>query len=239
MTTTTLDCETYIAAKTSILRIQDLTLGERVLLMRIASFPEYFESAEHCAEEIGFTASTVKKMKRVLEEKGYVICVANSGRGKRYIAREDLRTHRKDEPVEKEVKVDTSMLRPVKSQSRKTGNPWKKWKEQNPDLVPALDACTNYLAWRQIPLLDPAKLRKQLKITADLFRDPDKPNYHVQMITSYIEYLESDAYAYQAEHTKFCPIITSQDDLFRKFSAVREFKWDTSRHYDPSKVLTR
>ena len=70
MKTPTVNDEAFISAKTSILRIPDLTLGEKVLMMRIASFNEYFESAEHCAETLGFTVATVRRMKRTLKSKG-------------------------------------------------------------------------------------------------------------------------------------------------------------------------
>ena len=234
------DDKDYVAAKLSILRIEDLTLGEKVLLLRIASFKEYFESAEHCAKVMGFTAGTVRKMKRILEGKGYITTIANNGRGKRYVTRPEFQLTKKEEETEglPTSKIDTSMLKPVKPQRRERNDAWTRWKKQYADLIPALDACTNYLSRRGIPLLDPAKLRKQLTIVSDTFRDPEDPTAHIRIITTYIAYLESDAYLYQVEHTKYCPVINSQDDLFGKFSAIRDFKRTPSRHYDPNKVLT-
>ena len=231
----------FLTMRFEICRMTDLTPADKLVLARIAGFDDYFESAEKCAELLGYTPGTVRKIKQKLEKKGYIIATSNNGRGKRYVAREDFRVKkRKKAEAETPVQpnVDTSMLRPSKTQP-KTNRDWDKWKVKNKDLVPALDACMNYLAWRQIPVVDPKALRRSLTITADMFRNPDDPDAPVRVIKGYIRYLQSDEYAYQAQHTKFCPIITTQDDLFRNFNAVREFKWDESRHYDPRKVLTR
>lgn len=235
--------EEYISAKMSILRIPDLTLGEKVLFLHIASFGEYFESIKKCAELTGFTEGTIKKMRSILEEKGYIIPIPHNGNGKKYVVKEEYR--REDQTVAAETtkplqpQPNTSLLKPAKSQRRERNDAWSRWKKAHPELLPALDACTNYLLWRKIPLVDPSSLRRQLVATSDMFKDPRDESAHVSMILTYIDYLKSDEYAYQVEHTKFCPTITTQDDLFRKFNAIREFKQDESRHYDPRKTLTR
>lgn len=232
----------FITMRLEICRMTDLTPADKLVLARIAGFDDYFESAEKCAELLGYTAGTVRKIKQRLERKGYITATSNTGRGKHYVAREDFRVKKRKKKEAEETPVqpdiDTSMLRPSAS-TPKTKRDWDQWKIKNKNLIPALDACMNYLAWRQIPVVDPKALRRQLKITAETFVNPEDPDYPCKVIVAYIKYLESKEYEYQVQHTKFCPIIASQDDLFRKFSAIREFKWDKSRHYDPRKVLTR
>lgn len=251
----------FVTMKLSICRMTDITPADKIVLARIAGFDDYFESAEKCAELLGYTPGTVRKVKQKLEKKGYIIATSNNGRGKHYVAREDFRVKKrkkvaKPSPAEttntpndtdnevnaqaetQQPKIDTSMLKPSAS-TRRSRNDWGNWEKQHKDLIPALDRCVNYLTNRGIPILDPKSLRRNLTITSDLYRRSDSPDFHVRIITQYIDYLESPQYEYQATHTKYCPIVSSQYDLFSKFNAIREFYHDESRHYDPRKTLTR
>lgn len=234
----------FITMRFELCQRKDLSPAEKMVLARIAGFDDYFESAEKCAEILGYTPGTVRKIKQKLERRGFIIATANNGRGKRYVALDEFRVKKRKksaEPTEEkpvQPQVDTSMLRPSKSEPR-TKRDWDKWEKKNKDLIPALDRCVNYLTKNKIPITDPKGLRRGLTITADLYRTPEDPTAHVEIITTYIDYLESPQYAYQAQHTKYCPRITTQYDLFGKFEAIRDFKWDESRHYDPKKVLTR
>lgn len=235
--------EKFLTIKLSICRMTDLSPADKLVLARIAGFKEYFESSKKCAELLGYTESTVKKIKQKLEKKGYITSVANTGRGKKYIAREDFRTNKpsKEKRTQKVEmpQIDTSMLKPSKGAEKKKFESFEEWKKKYPELIPALDACCNYLSRQQIPLLTPWKLRSDLVKTTDMFRNSKHPDAHVKVVLNYIKYLESREYLYQVENNKFCPVILSQDDLFRKFNPIREYKWDKSRHYDASKVLTR
>lgn len=236
----------FVTVRFEICQMEDLCPAEKFVLARIAGFDDYFESAENCAKLLGYTPGTVRKIKQRLEKKGYIIATSNNGRGKHYVAREDFRIKKKKKtqvPKESKTeveqpKIDTSMLRPSKSQP-KTKRDWDTWEKKNKDLVPVLDRCMNYLSKNRIPVTDAKALRRGLAITADLFRHPKDPTAHVAVLMSYLDYLESPQYEYQLEHTKYCPRVTTQYDLFGKFGQIRDFKWDEERHYDPRKTLTR
>lgn len=264
-----------------------LTPLEVMVLSRICSFGIFFESAEVTAEFLNRQPSSVRNAKQKLERLNYIWCIEDTGRGKKYIARADLRARdfsKKDmqlldqirarveknigsfyipdifldkykaelvseqtdrvpnnisaePPKETKVKLKatTSNYDPEKSDR----NAWKRWQKDHPDLVNVYMKVIQYLNRQKIPVLNQSTLRKDLTMTADLFRTDKDPTAHVSMISTYIDYLESDEYLYQLEHTQFCPRITTQDDLFKKFKAIRDFKSDPRRQYDPAKVLTK
>lgn len=70
----------------NILNDKNLTPAEKMVYARICYFEEFFESSEATGEYLGIKAWTVKTAKRKLEKLGYIICVENTGRGKRYVA---------------------------------------------------------------------------------------------------------------------------------------------------------
>lgn len=63
-------------------------------------------------------------------------------------------------------------------------------------------------------------------------------NYDSIIIDSFLDYLESDDYAYQLAHNPYCPRITRTSDLINKFTSIREIKNNKDRRYDPDKTLT-
>lgn len=69
-----------------ILSDKSLSLAEKFVYARICYFEEFFESAEATADYLGIGVSVVKRAKRELEDKGHIVCVKNSGRGKVYVA---------------------------------------------------------------------------------------------------------------------------------------------------------
>ena len=69
-----------------ILGDKTLSLTEKFVYARICYFEEFFESAEATAEYLGIGVSAVKRAKRTLEDKGNIVCVKDSGRGKVYVA---------------------------------------------------------------------------------------------------------------------------------------------------------
>lgn len=65
---------------------KNLNPAEKMVYARICFFEEFFESAEATAEYLGISKWAVQHAKRKLEELGYIICVENTGRGKKYVA---------------------------------------------------------------------------------------------------------------------------------------------------------
>lgn len=234
--------KTFLVIPERVCRRADLTPIEKLVLGRVMSFDIYSESTEQCAEMLGVCKGSVTNSKRSLEQRKFIECVDNDGRGKAYITSSHwpLDGKQVEEPEEpkKETRGNLSILRPSTS-TKKTPNEWNNWKKKNADLVPILDLATNYLAKQKIPITDPKALRRSLLVVANMYRSEEEPTAHIYLLRTYFDYLESDDYAYQLEHTKYCPIISSQNDLFGKFQAIRDFKNDPRRHYDPTKTLTR
>ena len=80
----------FIVLRQEVLYDNNLSLTDKFVYARICTFDEYFESAESCAEVLGLSKRQVEDAKRRLEKAGYIMCIANTGRGKRYKARYDL-----------------------------------------------------------------------------------------------------------------------------------------------------
>lgn len=68
-----------------ILQDRNLTPAEKLVYARIAYFEEFFEESKKTAEYLGIKEWTVQSAKRRLEKLGYIKCICNSGRGKRYV----------------------------------------------------------------------------------------------------------------------------------------------------------
>lgn len=80
----------FIVMRKEILKDKTLSSTDKIVYARICSFDEYFESAERCGELLGMTAWQVQKSRRKLELSGYIRCIENTGRGKKYQAVYDL-----------------------------------------------------------------------------------------------------------------------------------------------------
>ncbi len=78
-----------------ILSDENLTPAEKMVYARICYFIEFFESVEATAKYLGLKIWTIQSAKRKLEKLGYIICVQNTGRGKRYVADVNLGIYNK------------------------------------------------------------------------------------------------------------------------------------------------
>ena len=76
----------FIILHREILTCKELTDTDRIVYARICTFDIYFESAEACAEFLGKTERAVQDSKRKLERLGFIECIENTGRGKKYRA---------------------------------------------------------------------------------------------------------------------------------------------------------
>ena len=81
----------FIVLRQEVLLDKRLSAVEKIVCARICAFDKYFESAEACAEVLGLTKRQVEEAKRKLEKTGYIDCISNTGRGKCYQAKYDLR----------------------------------------------------------------------------------------------------------------------------------------------------
>lgn len=267
--------------------LPNLTPLEVMVLSRICSFGIFFESVETTAEFLNRQPSSIRNAKQKLERLNYICCIEDTGRGKKYIARADLRARelsKKDQQIlnqirtrvekntgsfyipdifldkqkaelvseltdkptnnvsaqpTKEVQVKVKAVKSTYNPEKHDRNAWKRWRKDHPDLVNVYMKVIQFLNRQKIPVLNQSTLRKDLTMIANMYRTDKDPTAHIGMISTYIDYLESPEYSYQLEHTQYCPRIATQDDLFRKFKAIRDFKTDPRRQYDPTKVLTK
>ena len=109
-----------IAINGAILHDKRLTPTQKLVYARIAYFKEYFESAENAAAFLGLTAYAVQEAKRVLERLGYIRCVENTGRGKRYVS--DLQTGLVENSQEPDQSQSSENARSSKSPSQTSQN---------------------------------------------------------------------------------------------------------------------
>lgn len=74
----------FIVMREWVLRDKNLSSTDKIVYARMCSFDIYFESAEECAEFLGMSERQVREARRKLEKYGYIKCVVNDGRGKKY-----------------------------------------------------------------------------------------------------------------------------------------------------------
>lgn len=74
----------YALLTQAILGDQRLSSTDKIVLGRISGFARFYESATATAEFCGLSERQVKDAKRKLEKLGYIIVIANTGRGKAY-----------------------------------------------------------------------------------------------------------------------------------------------------------
>lgn len=107
-----------------ILNDKNLAPAEKMVYARICYFEEFFESAEATAEYLGVKVWTVQSAKRKLEKLGYIVCIRNTGRGKRYVADVNLGIYNKGRVcseqsqslVETKSDIGENKVRPWKNQ---------------------------------------------------------------------------------------------------------------------------
>lgn len=76
----------FIVLHREILTCKELTDTDRIVYARICTFDIYFESSEACAQFLGKSERVIQEAKRKLERLGFIECVENTGRGKKYRA---------------------------------------------------------------------------------------------------------------------------------------------------------
>lgn len=231
----------FLTIALDICSLLDLTPVDKMVLGRIAGFETYFESSEQCANIFGVKAETIRKSKAKLEKLGYIKSIENTGRGKKYQANPLWKTN-KTKKVEIKEKVQTvkpsgfvPSVVPSVAEKKQKFSKEEAFIENYPNLKEPLARAKKYLKEHKIPVTNGGFLRHDLLQVAELFH----PDAQERVLLGYFNYLESTAYEYQVAHTKFCPTITQQSDMFGKFSAIRAFSQDKERQYDPSKVLTK
>ena len=75
----------FIMIPMEVMMDERLTLADKAVYGRGHFFNEYFESAGETAKLLGISENQVKISKRKLESLGFMTCIANDGRGKRYV----------------------------------------------------------------------------------------------------------------------------------------------------------
>ena len=76
----------WVMIPMSVMTDDRLTLADKVVFGRAFYFETFFESPARTASVLGISENQVKMSKRKLEQLGYLECIDNTGRGKKYIA---------------------------------------------------------------------------------------------------------------------------------------------------------
>lgn len=76
----------WVMIPMSVMTDDRLTLADKVVFGRAFYFETFFESPGRTASVLGISENKVKISKRKLEQLGYLECIGNDGRGKKYIA---------------------------------------------------------------------------------------------------------------------------------------------------------
>lgn len=78
------DIAKYALLTQAILGDPQLSSTDKIVLGRISGFAKFYESASATAEFCGLSERQVQESKRKLEKLGYIVTIANTGRGKAY-----------------------------------------------------------------------------------------------------------------------------------------------------------
>lgn len=78
------DIAKYALLTQAILGDPQLSSTDKIVLGRISGFAKFYESASSTAEFCGLSERQVQESKRKLEKLGYIVTIANTGRGKAY-----------------------------------------------------------------------------------------------------------------------------------------------------------
>lgn len=105
-----------------------------------------------------------------------------------------------------------------------------------PELVPHRNRFMEVLKSRGIRVVGQEK-KVELQIEKLLRECSDSPELSLHYIDGYLDFLESDEYAFQVENNKYTPRFTSIQDINGKFAKIRRFMHDERSWYDPSKHL--
>lgn len=76
----------FLVIPFSVLADERLTPIDKLTYGRALFFEEFFEAPSRTAKILGCSENQIKKSKQKLENLGFIKCIANDGRGKRYVA---------------------------------------------------------------------------------------------------------------------------------------------------------
>lgn len=98
----------FLKIPKSIFQIDELSLVEKLILARIASFDTFFESPTKTAEYFNISAISVRKARIKLENLGYIECVNECSKGKTYQITQSkaILGQFEDEPIKQPTKKE-------------------------------------------------------------------------------------------------------------------------------------
>lgn len=97
----------YVVVPARVLNDRNLTPTEKIVYARICSFERFFESVKATADFLGCSVPAIYKAKQHLEKLGYIKVVANTGRGKTYVACYPETVRNAPEPAEETKNAET------------------------------------------------------------------------------------------------------------------------------------
>lgn len=110
------------------------------------------------------------------------------------------------------------------------------FEKRRPELVKTRDRLMQYLRSRNISV---AGRERQVEAQIEkIERSFDDPQYFLDIINGYLDFLEGGDYQFQLEKNKYTPRMTKLTDISGKFDSIRNFHRDRSGWFDPSKHLS-
>lgn len=207
----------YVHLTQDILGSSELNTSEKLVLARISGFERFFEANETTAEFLGISERTVRSAKTHLQELGYIVEIANTGRGKVFMP-DLLRVAKSATQTGKICHSDRQLLPPENKERIK--------KEQKGDESPAYgreDINEIIDLWESetgITIKGDANQRRQVY---NLIRK------HGHEAT---KALVRRVGAMRRVHDQFAPQILKPGDLTGKYSKLERLEAWESRHQD-------
>lgn len=197
----------FITLSYEILKLNNINPTEKILLARIAGFDEYFESSAKCAELMCLKEDTISKAKRHLVELGYITETANTGRGKKYVVNDLLKTDVDNNEVipDKATKNSTKTMPTPEELGLRASVGEKqvkrmKFEKRYAPYMQAYDRGLKYLRDHHIGVANKKGLQADFASLVDTFSEYPAEDVN-NMLLVYFDYLESGQYAYQLEKT--------------------------------------
>lgn len=220
----------FLVMPFDILGLKDLKPSEKLVFARIAGFRRFFESSQATADFLGISKLVVERAKRNLVKLGYVIEIADTGRGKIYRAADaysilDNIDRQQGRPAKK-VRPDMTEKSDQTGQKGQTENKYRIKKEYKGDESPSYgreDINEIIDLWESetgITIKGDANQRRQVY---NLIRK------HGHEAT---KALVRRVGAMRRVHDQFAPQILKPGDLTGKYSKLERLEAWESRHQD-------
>lgn len=224
----------FLVMPFDILGLKDLKPSEKLVFARIAGFRRFFESSQATADFLGLSKLVVERAKRNLVKLGYVVEIADTGRGKIYRAADTYsildNIDREQGRPAKKVRPDMTKKSDQTCQKSQTENKYRINKEYKGDETVADESPKQYGREDINEIVDLWESETGISIKGQQNQRRQVYNLirrHGYEATKALVLLVGES---RRVHDQFAPQIATPSDLTGKYSKLERLRlWDERR----------